>query len=54
MAWADREWTLDGAAVRISMIGFDDAWQNQKALNGLLNGLTSGFNLCESNRYMLT
>ena len=23
MAWADREWILDGAAVRVSMIGFD-------------------------------
>jgi type II restriction/modification system DNA methylase subunit YeeA len=24
MAWSDRPWVLDGAAVRVSMIGFDD------------------------------
>ena len=24
MAWSDREWILDGAAVRVSMVGFDN------------------------------
>ena len=24
MAWSDRPWILDGAAVRVSMMGFDD------------------------------
>ena len=23
MAWSDRKWVLDGAAVRVSMVGFD-------------------------------
>ena len=35
MAWSDRPWILDGAAVRVSMVGFDKALQAQKTLNGL-------------------
>lgn len=35
MAWSDREWMLDGAAVRISMVGFDNGNENQKTLDGL-------------------
>ena len=34
MAWPDREWVLDGAAVRVSMIGFDDGTENHKILDG--------------------
>ncbi len=34
MAWSDREWILDGAAVRVSMIGFDDGSEATKTLNG--------------------
>jgi type II restriction/modification system DNA methylase subunit YeeA len=34
MAWADREWVLDGAAVRVSMVGFDDKTEVTKTLNG--------------------
>ena len=34
MAWSDREWSLDGANVRVSMIGFDNGTENQKVLNG--------------------
>lgn len=34
MAWSDREWILDGAAVRISMVGFDDGSELGKTLNG--------------------
>jgi hypothetical protein len=34
MAWSDREWTLEGAAVRISIIGFDDGAQKTYTLNG--------------------
>ena len=30
MAWSDRPWILDGAAVRVSMIGFDDGWQQKE------------------------
>ena len=34
MAWSDREWILDGAAVHVSMIGFDDGAEKSRALNG--------------------
>ncbi|MBM3476390.1 MAG: class I SAM-dependent DNA methyltransferase, partial [Armatimonadetes bacterium] len=34
MAWSDRAWILDGAAVRISMVGFDDGAQQQRVLDG--------------------
>ncbi len=35
MAWSDRDWILDGAAVRVSMTGFDDGSEGNKRLNGL-------------------
>ncbi|NJL06526.1 MAG: class I SAM-dependent DNA methyltransferase [Chloroflexaceae bacterium] len=35
MAWADRPWLLDGAAVRVSMVGFDDGTEQELTLNGL-------------------
>ena len=34
MAWSDREWILDGAAVRVSMVGFDDGNQESRTLDG--------------------
>lgn len=34
MAWSDRPWILDGTAVRVSMIGFDDGIESEKILNG--------------------
>jgi type II restriction/modification system DNA methylase subunit YeeA len=34
MAWSDEPWILEGAAVRVSMIGFDDGSQQAKTLNG--------------------
>ncbi len=34
MAWSDREWILEGAAVRVSMIGFDDGSESAKSLDG--------------------
>lgn len=36
MAWSDREWILDGAAVRVSMIGFDDGGESAKTLDGVV------------------
>ncbi len=33
MAWADREWILEGAAVRVSMVGFDDGSEPEKHLD---------------------
>ncbi len=34
MAWADRPWILNGADVRISMVGFDDGTEPDKVLDG--------------------
>lgn len=35
MAWSDREWSLEGAAVRVCMIGFDNGAETNKVLDGL-------------------
>ena len=35
MAWSDRNWILDGAAVRVSMVGFDNGDETAIRLNGL-------------------
>ena len=32
MAWADRPWVLDGAAVRVSMVGFDNGSETERLL----------------------
>ena len=34
-AQSDREWTLDGAAVQVSMVGFDDGSETDRELDGL-------------------
>jgi type II restriction/modification system DNA methylase subunit YeeA len=34
MAWSDEPWVLDGAAVRVSMVGFDNGKQQEKFFNG--------------------
>lgn len=34
MAWSDRPWVLDGAAVRVSMVGFDDGDELAHQLDG--------------------
>ena len=34
-AQADRKWTLDGAAVQVSMVGFDDGSETARELDGL-------------------
>jgi type II restriction/modification system DNA methylase subunit YeeA len=34
MAWSDRPWVLEGAAVRVSMVGFDDGSEDIKRLDG--------------------
>ena len=33
-AWSDRNWVLDGAAVHISMVGFDDGQEPTRTYNG--------------------
>ena len=35
MAWSDRQWILDGAAVRVSVVGFDGGTQTEYVLNGI-------------------
>ncbi len=35
-AWNDRPWVLDGAAVRVAMIGFDNGAEQSRMLNGSL------------------
>jgi type II restriction/modification system DNA methylase subunit YeeA len=34
MAWSDNPWILDGAAVRVSIVGFDSGSQQTRHLNG--------------------
>lgn len=34
MAWSDREWILEGASVRVSMLGFDDGSEQIRILDG--------------------
>src|SRR5215210_9513502 len=36
MAWSDRPWILNGASVRVSMVGFDDGSELQKVLDGVV------------------
>jgi hypothetical protein len=36
MAWSDRPWQLEGAAVHVSMIGFDNGTSSDKVLDGQL------------------
>jgi len=35
MAWSDRPWVLEGAAVRVAIIGFDDGTEHEKTLDGV-------------------
>lgn len=35
MAWSDRPWIVEGAAIRVSMVGFDDGSDMDKSLNGV-------------------
>jgi type II restriction/modification system DNA methylase subunit YeeA len=35
MGWADRPWVLDGAAVRVSMVGFDNGQEQNYLLDGM-------------------
>jgi type II restriction/modification system DNA methylase subunit YeeA len=49
-AWSDRSWNLDGAAVRISMIGFDSGTETSITLDGdpteeIHANLTAGMDL---------
>ncbi len=35
MAWSDRPWVLNGAAVRVSMVGFDGGEEQERSFDGL-------------------
>jgi type II restriction/modification system DNA methylase subunit YeeA len=35
MAWSDRDWILEGAAVNVSILGFDNGTQQLRQLNGM-------------------
>ena len=55
MAWADRPWVLDGAAVRVSMVGFDGGGEQAHVLDGVpvpaINAdLTGSFDLTVARR----
>lgn len=50
LAWDDRPWILDGAAVRVAIVGFDDGSEQNRLLNGtsvqsINPDLTVGLNL---------
>jgi hypothetical protein len=51
-AWNDREWVLDGAAVHVSIVGFDSGRQRDRELNGrpvatINPDLTTGLNTAD-------
>jgi len=55
MAWSDRPWILDGAAVRVSMVGFDKGQDKHRELNGSIvssinSDLTSSLDLTTARR----
>jgi hypothetical protein len=50
MAWDDKEWILDGAAVHVAIVGFDDGTETTRqldgcAVNSINADLTSGANV---------
>jgi len=34
-AWSDEEWVVEGAAVHVSFVGFDDGSEPERVLNGI-------------------
>ena len=55
MAWSDRKWVLDGAAVQVSMVGFDAGAEDTYTLDSELvktinANLTSGIDLTQARR----
>ena len=55
MAWSDREWIQDDAAVRVSIVGFDDGSASDRLLNGepvqvVNSDLTSGVDLAQATK----
>ena len=55
LAWSDEPWVLDGAAVHISFVGYDDGTEQARQLNGksvatINANLTSGIDLTRARR----
>lgn len=55
LGWADQPWVLDGAAVRISIVGFDDGHQSERCLDGepvtnINSDLTAGIDVTKAIR----
>ena len=55
LAWSDQPWVLDGAAVRISIVGFDDGSESSRELDGaavesINANLTTGADLTDARR----
>ncbi len=55
LAWSDEPWILEGAAVHVSFIGFDDGSETHRVLNGkpvpsINANLTSGIDLTQARR----
>ena len=55
MAYSDHPWVLEGAAVHVSLVGFDDGAEDERELDGTLvstvhSNLTSGVDLTIANR----
>jgi hypothetical protein len=55
LAWADEPWILEGAAVHISFVGFDDGTEKERILNGervlaINANLTGGLDLTLARR----
>jgi len=55
MAWSDHPWVLEGAAVHISIVGFDDGTELERALDGqpvtaINSNLTVGVDLMVAKR----
>lgn len=55
MAWADRPWIINGAAVRVSIVGFDNGSETTRTLDGLAvdvihSDLTTGSNITQALR----
>jgi len=55
LAWSDRPWILDGAAVRVSMLGFDDGREKERVLDGatipsISADLRAGLDLTQAQR----
>ena len=55
LAWSDQSWILDGAAVHISVVGFDDGSESSRTLDGAVvesvnANLTAGADLTAAQR----